>query len=224
MVTLIRHSLLQLIELFFTILAPPYCASCKVFLAERFPLCSDCLEKIQPVVSTTLRINSSIVLTVHALGNYTEPLQGLIRAKNHRNHIASKQLGQLLCHRFEALIKKHDVIVPLPLHWTRYASRGFNQAEIMAHTISHSTKIPVASLLKRTKRTRFQATLSAQERSDNVTKAFALSEKNRQIYKGKNILVIDDLMTTGSTLEAAARVLITLKPASITVLVAARVP
>jgi ComF family protein len=116
-----------------------------------------------------------------------------------------------------------DYIVPIPLHWTRFIQRGYNQAEESAHTISSHARKPVVSLLKRVKWTRYQSSLTGAERKHNVADAFMLNVKQPEIYYNKHLLLVDDLMTTGVTLNQAARELVKLKPASITAIVAARV-
>jgi ComF family protein len=100
----------------------------------------------------------------------------------------------------------YDAIVPAPLHWGRRWNRGFNQADLLAREVSRRTGIPVDRRLLRTRPTPPQAGLSAAERRRNLQGAFAAAGEKAAI-KGKNLIVIDDVMTTGATLEACARVL-----------------
>ena len=111
----------------------------------------------------------------------------------------------------------------MPLHWSRYARRGFNQAEEMARVMAHNKSIPMVKLVKRVKKTKFQAGLSAPQRQSNVQEAFELTEQNIERYRNKHLVLVDDLLTTGSTIKATARVLLQVKPSAITVVVAARV-
>ena len=115
-----------------------------------------------------------------------------------------------------------DYIIPIPLHWTRYAKRGYNQAEEMAYIISRHSAKPVAHLLKRSKRTPFQSLLPFEKRTQNVADAFKIISEN-PMYVGKKFLIVDDVMTSGATLKAAVKQLRTLKPALITAVVACRV-
>lgn len=96
-----------------------------------------------------------------------------------------------------------DAIVPVPLHWTRKWSRGFNQSLILARSVSQSTGRPVLSALQRTKRTKDQTHLSREERLANVHDAFRVTKD----ISGKKLLLLDDVTTTGATLEECRRVL-----------------
>jgi ComF family protein len=92
-----------------------------------------------------------------------------------------------------------DCIVPVPLYWRRRLQRGFNQAELLAGGLSRSTGIPVVRALRRAQATPTQAGLSNSARRRNVSGAF----RSRSVA-GQRILLIDDVMTTGSTATACA--------------------
>ena len=97
-------------------------------------------------------------------------------------------------------------IVPVPLHPTKHREREFNQAERLARGLSKATGIPLnARLLRRVRATRTQTQLSREERLANVGRAFALPRPTD--LRGKRLLVIDDVLTTGATTSACARVL-----------------
>ena len=98
-----------------------------------------------------------------------------------------------------------DLIIPVPLHASRKRRRGFNQAEIIAEELSHLTGIPVRNdLLFRIRRTRPQKRLGENERRQNLQGAFAV-KKTQSLPS--NILLIDDIYTTGSTVERCAKML-----------------
>ena len=98
-----------------------------------------------------------------------------------------------------------DLIIPVPLHASRKRRRGFNQAEIFAEELSHLTGIPVRNdLLFRIRRTRPQKRLGENERRQNLQGAFAV-KKTQSLPS--NILLIDDIYTTGSTVERCAKML-----------------
>lgn len=205
------------------VISPPFCVYCKTFISKRVPLCQDCLLMVQPIVSAVVPLTSKYSMKVLAISNYQDPLKGLILAKSYSNIVASRQLGELMWEMSYVQHAQFDCIVPVPLHWTRYARRGFNQAEEMGKVIAEKSGKPVVNILKRVKRTKFQAACSAVQRVGNLKEAFELNVSDATAYQGKHLLLIDDLMTTGSTLKVAASELILLKPASITVLVACRV-
>ncbi len=203
--------------------APPLCAYCKIFLQERVIFCDRCLVLIKPITSSSLEINTTYTMKVFAASDYKDPIKSLILAKSSSNIVASKHLGNLIWDLTHVASLDFDYIIPVPLHWTRFAKRGFNQAEEMAKVLAEKSGKPMALVLQRAKRTPFQSKVLVQERIGNVADAFALKTLDRGLYAGKHLLIVDDLSTTGSTLKFAARELARLKPASITAVVAARV-
>lgn len=103
-----------------------------------------------------------------------------------------------------------DILVPVPLHRSKYLERGYNQADILARGIGKELDIPVISnLLNRIKKTTPQKKLSDKERLRNLLEAFQFNEKAAADYRLKinRVLLVDDIYTTGSTVEACANVL-----------------
>ncbi len=114
--------------------------------------------------------------------------------------IAQAMIEKAPPHFFE-----NAVIVPIPLHWTRRLWRGFNQSELLAQEIHHLLpEVPVILLLKRPKRTQQQAQLHKKERTLNVSDAFAIDP---QYPIPQRIILIDDVVASGATLDSAAKVL-----------------
>lgn len=202
-------------------IAPPYCAHCRQFMEMREPLCASCYDNIVPVVSTELEITASKSIRVFALSDYEDPLKKLILAKNYGNRIAPAYLAKIMIKNLPLQATTCDYLVPIPLHWTRLLRRGFNQAEIIAESIGKHGKKPVIKALYRSKRTPFQSTLNAEERTDNVQEAFKIIPDLPDLT-GKSLLLIDDLMTTGATLRSATKLLLKCNPKNITALVACR--
>jgi len=210
-------------RLFTLLVAPPFCAACKKFLSDRAPLCGACLKTVHPVVSKIIPVTDSCDMTVFAASAYRYPLQPLVLAKNYGNIAAATQLGELMWQLTDLRHLSFDYLVPIPLHWKRYAKRGYNQTEEIAHILSKRSGSPVLHLLKRTKKTEFQARLTHDQRMSNVKEAFELAVKDKDQYKDKTIVLVDDVMTSGATLRAAARQIRLLKPARIIAIVACRV-
>jgi len=103
-----------------------------------------------------------------------------------------------------------DVVVPVPLHRSKYLERGYNQADILAKGIGKALGLPVLSqLLVRNKKTLPQKNLSDKERLRNLQEAFVINEKLFCYLRGKinSVLLVDDIYTTGSTIETCTNVL-----------------
>lgn len=96
-----------------------------------------------------------------------------------------------------------DAVAPVPLHWTRYLGRGFNQAHLFCRLLSGELGLPLRELLVRRRATRRQARLNREQRLNNLTGAFALRAGEK--IDGCRILLVDDVLTTGATLTEACR-------------------
>lgn len=204
------------------IVAPPFCVSCGSFLTERAHLCERCMRAVIPPTTCTLEITRSYHMTVYALSGYEGIVRTLILSKNYGNPLKMRQLGELMARTDFCPWHQFDYIVPVPLHWTRYAWRGFNQAAILARAISVAHGLPVLSAVYRRAKTVQQTTLTHTARQQNVHRIFALSPSAQDLFRGKRILLIDDVMTTGATMGALARAIVDARPASISAVVAAR--
>jgi len=101
--------------------------------------------------------------------------------------------------------RNFDVIVPVPLHPARRRERGFNQAELLARSLSRLTGLPVMLVLERVRYTTTQTAFDRTERMENLRNAFRLRPARN--VRGSRVLLVDDVLTTGSTLSECARVL-----------------
>jgi len=206
---------------------PNFCRACQKLLAQNSVYCSSCSDKIKPVATSFVAVTNKYAIKVFAASVYKDPLRSLILRKAFSDRLASRQLAQIMHEKTNIKNMAFDYIVPIPLHWTRYARRGFNQSYEMASVLSKKLDVPVLDILKRTKRTVFQSTLSHNLRQENVKGVFQVRKKYldvlRVTLKDKNILLVDDLCTTGATLKNGARQLTDGLPKSISAIVACRV-
>lgn len=123
--------------------------------------------------------------------------------KYHRNFAAGRHFARMLGARLAAspLFADVDLVVPVPLHWTRLWRRGYNQAAVVAREVARSLGAPHAPrLLRRRRRTRSQTRLSVAAKTANVSGAFTL--RRDAAPRARHILLVDDVFTTGATLAA----------------------
>ncbi len=205
----IKRSLLDL-------LFPPRCVSCGEMGNL---LCAQCREKFElvepPLCPRCGRPNPNGRLCPLC---QRDPLQidgvrsaayfaGTLREAIHHFKYYNRQalaipLGKLMGNYWEKSPLPAEIIVPVPLHPNRLRERGYNQAALLARELGQSTGLPVAENgLVRVRATRPQVELTAQERKENVSDAFHCSTME---FKGKRALLIDDVCTTGATLEACS--------------------
>ena len=207
---------------------PAFCKSCSSLIEQDFIFCLECNSKIQPIVSSFLSLTPTKKMKIFAVSAYKEPLKKIILEKSYSgNMLASKQLGQIIYKKTVIKNLDIDLLIPVPLHWTRFAKRGYNQAYVIAKELGLKLNVPVLDVLKRKKRTVYQASVSFAGRQKNVENAFCLKPEYEseivKLLKDKNILFVDDLCTTGATLKNSARFLLKFKPKSINAVVACRV-
>lgn len=152
-----------------------------------------------------------------AIGEYEGSLRDIIHALKYegRRSIAPP-LGALMRSVGADLLRGADVVVPVPLHPRRERSRGFNQADDLARTLG----VPVRPLLRRTRYTTSQIELPKDERRRNVRDAFALADKPLCPHV---VVLVDDVSTTGATLDSCASVLKAAGAKEVRALTAARV-
>jgi len=147
-----------------------------------------------------------------SFGEYDAGLRGLIQLlKYERVTPVATPLGAMLAHAITELIASRDatpVVIPVPLHKRRRRSRGFNQSELIAHAAVRHLPLRLEVLsgaLLRQRDTISQVGLSREERIENVRDAFRVAQPSR--INGRDIVLVDDVMTTGTTLSECARVL-----------------
>jgi ComF family protein len=208
---------------------PPMCAGCARVFYSNEPFCPDCFilldlisEPYCPLCGIPFGVEAT---TGHLCGDCLQSLhrfdraratafyQGLIREVIHRFKYGGqtflvRPLARMLTDRARELTRLHriDTIVPVPLHRKRLSQRGFNQSSLLARRLGTLLKIPVDySSLQRTRWTDPQIGLSRNQRAANVKGAFSV--KSPEKIEGKGVLLLDDVLTTGETVNQCVRVL-----------------
>jgi ComF family protein len=116
-----------------------------------------------------------------------------------------KILGEIIIKNSKA---NFDLIIPVPLHRTKRRERGYNQSDYICSGLEQILKLDfIKDCLKRVRYTKTQTKLTREERKENVSNAFELNEKFIRRLKGKNIILVDDVITTGATILECARIL-----------------
>jgi len=188
------------------------CEGCRLALfTHELAVCPKCGRPCASSSRRCGRCSTSISLSrVRALGMYAPPFDKLIHAFKYSG---KTKVGELLGRALAALVEQDevlsdaDVVCPVPLHPARLRERGFNQSLLLAAAISMSAGMPLADLLVRCKNTSVQAMKTSPEaRLKNLAGAFRLRSDTG--VGGKRILLVDDVMTTGATLDQAAQTLL----------------
>lgn len=177
-------------------ITPPWCMRCGKKLQEEGEYCADCAERGRAFVRG------------RALYEYASAAQAIYRFKYGGRREYAEYFGEQLAEYLGEFIVgvRPDGLVPIPLHGSRRRRRGYNQAELLARALGARMGLPVyAGLLRRVKKTPPLKELKAGERQNNLKKAFNVAQND---VKSKVFILIDDIYTTGSTVEEAARTLV----------------
>lgn len=190
-----------MLSLIRSLLAKP-CPICQTSLDGARGLCAHCQNDLHPQLISRSRLTTSTEPHLICLGRFE---QGLRRAVVAFKYGRSRDIAYAMAPVLASAIPSDwniSYICPVPLHPKREQERGFNQAGVLAREIARNAQLPYRELLSRTRYTRQQAKLSAQERQHNLDTAF----QSIQSIQG-NVLLVDDVLTTGQTLQSCSQVL-----------------
>ena len=222
---------------------PPFCLVCKapLFKNER-TICDACYLRIRSVGSPYCQVcgrplrgaglcracekHGKAYVRRRAVGVYESVLAEAIKSLKYRSRLSvARRLGKMMSRLALADpdLSSVDAIIPVPLHRVRQRERGYNQALLLSEEISREMNLPVLSRsLVRTRFTKPQARLSRKKRRGNVAGAFMVVDP--ESVRDKRILVVDDVTTTGATLEECASALLDAGAAGVYCLTAAIAP
>ena len=227
-----------------TLCFPPYCAACKSATGPGIHLCADCAETVRHIVppfcercsqpfdgaiTQAFTCPNCADREVHfecAVAAFRS--HGVVRdfihdfKYNGQRHLL-RPLADWLAHTLDdprISSRPFDAFVPVPLHHIRFREREFNQAAELATLVSQSRGVPVLHALKRTRHTSTQTKLDRAERMENLRGAFHV--RHIAGVKERHLVLVDDVFTTGSTVEECSRVLMRAGAASVRVITVAR--
>jgi ComF family protein len=223
---------------------PPLCPACRTLVHDS-GLCAECWSKlafIAPPYCPRLGIPFVYdpgpgILSMQAIADppsfhraraavrYDDVARQLVHAFKYGDRLdLAPTLGRWMARAGHELTAEADALVPVPLHWRRLWQRRFNQSAALAKEISGASQVPIAhQVLKRVKATAQQVGLSRTQRAENVQGAFRVPSEARGNVKGRRFILVDDVLTSGATLDACARALLRAGAAQVDALVFARV-
>lgn len=198
---------------------PVQCTGCLGrVVTHRYPVCTRCLPTLERVPIATAR--RSISRLTHACDGFhlvlplwmfdkAGTVQRIHSALKYKNQpLTGRRLGNLMAALLIAplaLDERPTLVIPIPLHRQRMLERGYNQSAQLARGLAATANIPFdASLLRRSRYTPTQTGFDHTQRIANVKGAFSMYPERRDIVRGAHVLLVDDVLTTGATLLAAA--------------------
>lgn len=187
---------------------PPVCTLCgKIVGGEKEKYCQACQKRLENRPKCYRTDGEFFDLCLSAFA-FEEPLAETLRNMKRRKHPAR---ANLLAKALEALVEEQgltfDYITCVPVHWRQKLTRGLNHSEEIAMRLAKYTRIPYCRILQKHLRNKRQSSLSQKERKANVYGVYRMNRRWEGQLTGKTVLVVDDIVTTGSTLGEVARIL-----------------
>lgn len=239
-----RHMLARVARLVLDIALPTLCVSCREPV-DGEGVCATCWAKlsfIEPPYCPRLGIPfvydpGPDMLSMEAIASppayhraraavrYDDVARTLVHSLKYQDRTdLAPAMGRWMARAGRTLLTEADMLVPVPLHWRRAWRRRYNQSGALAKVIERQSGVKVnADVLRRVRATEQQIGLSRAQRATNVQGAFQVSADRQSEVQGRKIVLIDDVLTSGATLDACARALLRAKAAQVDALVFARV-
>ncbi len=197
-------------------IAPPYCPRLGIpFVYDPGP----------ELLSMEAIANPPAYQRARAAVRYDDVARTLVHALKYQDRTdLAPAMGRWMARAGRELLGEADALVPVPLHWRRGWSRRYNQSGALARVIERQSGVRLASeALRRVRPTAQQIGLSRSQRASNVQGAFKVAADRQADIAGRRVILVDDVLTSGATVDACARALLRAKAASVDVLVFARV-
>ncbi len=202
---------------FFDVILPRKCSGCKeVLQADETSICKQCLQSIKPIDEELIKQEfkksfqpSNIISNFTSLFVFEKEsiLQQVIHSiKYDKQFNTGITLGKMFAKKHTNLLEEWaiDLIIPIPLHHLKKAERGFNQSDFIAKGIAKGSKIKLSTnAVKRIRYTESQTGFNKVEREENMSNAFKVKKEN--LVEGRNILLVDDVITTGATIRECGK-------------------
>jgi len=238
--------MIRWLKVFIDFILPPRCLICGKVITSDNALCAECFNQITFVTkpycqhcgkplsftnlggglycSECLKNKHSVFYMCRSAIQYDDYSKKLILDFKFADHLENKHLlVQWLYLAGKDIFETNpDVILPVPLHYSRLFKRKYNQSAVLAHELSRKTGVLARyNILKKCRYTKPQVNCSGKQRQKNVKDAFVI--KNSEFIRGKNIVLVDDVYTTGSTLRECAKILKKAGAKNVSALTVARV-
>jgi ComF family protein len=232
--------MVSLVDFFF----PPQCLSCNSVVPAQGALCLPCWQLVQFITDPYCQCcgqpfdfaigdqalcgaclrERPLFSRARAVFRYDEHSRALVTKLKYADQTQLASIYGAWLSRFgKELVAASEVIVPVPLHYWRFIGRRYNQSALLAHGLHKKSGLPfIPDGLKRIRATEPQPGLTHRQRHDNVKGAFSAHPKRTAALKGRSVLLVDDVMTTGATLSECAKALLKAGAAQVNVLTLAR--
>jgi competence protein ComFC len=201
------------------ILSANQCNFCLKETTTEEILCLNCLQGIRPIQSICHKIKSHLI-PVHSLGAHEGILKDLIHTKYSGNNLFFEYLGTKASRHIQELQIPIDYILYIPMHPMKQMYRWFNQSKIFAESIGQSLEKPLYHDVSAKFRWKHSAFLKKKERLEEVNNIFDINYLEK--LRDKNLLIVDDVYTTGATMNSFLEKALKAKPQSISVYILSR--